>query len=124
MAYLARIEPQDSQPVELPARPANDVAEPGFSALEWSVIRFARLDKLWTVRAAGRVRKRAALFGTPLVVLAAAVTLWNSDPSPAAAPPAPLVTVAAPLQREVALWDDYVGRFEASRTVEVRPRAP
>ena len=66
--------------------------------------------------------KRAALFGTPLVVLAAAVTLWNSDPSPAAAPPAPLVTVAAPLQREVALWDDYVGRFEASRTVEVRPR--
>jgi RND family efflux transporter MFP subunit len=32
------------------------------------------------------------------------------------------VTVAAPLQREVALWDDYVGRFEASRTVEVRPR--
>ena len=66
--------------------------------------------------------KRAALFGTPLVVLAAAVTLWNSDPSPAAAPHAPLVTVAAPLQREVALWDDYVGRFEASRTVEVRPR--
>ena len=57
MAYLARIEPQDSQPVELPARPANDVAEPGFSSLEWSVIRFARLDKLWTVRAAGRVRR-------------------------------------------------------------------
>jgi multidrug efflux pump subunit AcrA (membrane-fusion protein) len=70
----------------------------------------------------GAKLKRAALFGTPLVVLAAAVTLWNSDPSPAAAPPAPLVTVAAPLQREVALWDDYVGRFEASRTVEVRPR--
>ena len=66
--------------------------------------------------------QRAAIFGTPLVVLAAAVTFWNSDPSPAAAPPTPLVTVAAPLQREVALWDDYVGRFEASRTVEVRPR--
>jgi len=66
--------------------------------------------------------QRAAIFGTPLVVLAAAVTLWNSDPSPAAAPPLPSVTVAAPLQREVNLWDDYVGRFEASRTVEVRPR--
>jgi RND family efflux transporter MFP subunit len=32
------------------------------------------------------------------------------------------VTVAAPLQREVNLWDDYVGRFEPSRSVEVRPR--
>ena len=57
MAYLAKIDPQDSQPVELPARAANDVAEPGFSSLEWSVIRFARLDKMWTVRAAGRVRR-------------------------------------------------------------------
>ena len=66
--------------------------------------------------------QRAALFGTPVIVLAAAVTLWTSDPSPAAAPPLPSVTVAAPLQREVNLWDDYVGRFEASRTVEVRPR--
>jgi len=66
--------------------------------------------------------QRAAIFGTPVLVLAAAVTLWNSDPSPAAAPPLPSVTVAAPLQREVNLWDDYVGRFEASRSVEVRPR--
>lgn len=55
MAYLAKIEAQDSQPVALTARAANDVAEPGFSSLEWSVIRFARLDKMWTVRAAGRV---------------------------------------------------------------------
>jgi RND family efflux transporter MFP subunit len=66
--------------------------------------------------------QRAAIVGTPLVALAAAVTLWTGDPSPAAAPPLPLVTVAAPLQSEVNLWDDYVGRFEASRTVEVRPR--
>ncbi len=66
--------------------------------------------------------QRAALFGTPVIALAAAVTLWNSDPSPAAAPPLPSVTVAAPLQREVNLWDDYVGRFEPSRSVEVRPR--
>ena len=66
--------------------------------------------------------RRAAMYGTPLVVLAAAVALWNSDPSPAAAPPTPMVTVAAPVQSEVNLWDDYVGRFEASRTVEVRPR--
>lgn len=75
------------------------------------------------VKIADRSRwRRAAIYGTPLVVLAAAVALWNSDPSPAAAPPVPMVTVAAPVQSEVNLWDDYVGRFEASRTVEVRPR--
>lgn len=66
--------------------------------------------------------QRGAIIGTPLVLLAAAVTFWNSEPSPAAAPAMPLVTVAAPLEREVNQWDDYVGRFEASRSVEVRPR--
>ena len=33
-----------------------------------------------------------------------------------------MVTVAAPLERDINQWDDYVGRFEASRSVEVRPR--
>ncbi len=33
-----------------------------------------------------------------------------------------VVTVATPLQREVTEWDDFIGRFEASRSVEVRPR--
>jgi RND family efflux transporter MFP subunit len=36
-------------------------------------------------------------------------------------PPAP-VTVAAPLQRQIVDWDEFVGRFEAIQTVEVRPR--
>ncbi len=34
----------------------------------------------------------------------------------------PTVSVALPVQRTVIEWDDYVGRFEASRRVEVRPR--
>lgn len=34
----------------------------------------------------------------------------------------PTVIVAQPLRREVTEWDTYVGRFEASRSVEVRPR--
>ena len=68
------------------------------------------------------VWQRSAIVGTPLILLAAAVTFWNSDPSPAAAPTAPMVTVAAPIERQVNQWDDYVGRFEASRSVEVRPR--
>jgi membrane fusion protein, multidrug efflux system len=37
-------------------------------------------------------------------------------------PPAPQVTVAAPLARRIAQWDEYTGRFEAVQRVEVRPR--
>jgi len=66
--------------------------------------------------------QRATIVGSPLILLAAAATIWSSDPSPAAAPTAPTVTVAAPIERNVNQWDDYVGRFEASRSVEVRPR--
>lgn len=39
-----------------------------------------------------------------------------------AAPPPAVVTAAAPLVRQVEEWDEYSGRFEASRSVEVRPR--
>src|SRR5260370_29979752 len=35
---------------------------------------------------------------------------------------APAVTVANPLARRIALWDEYTGRFEALQRVEVRPR--
>ena len=57
MAYMAKIEPQHSQPVEYatlaqPARPTAD-----FSPLEWSVIRLARIDRLWTIRDGGRLRR-------------------------------------------------------------------
>lgn len=38
-------------------------------------------------------------------------------------PPTPMVTVAAPIVQDVVDWDDYVGRFEAIQSVEVRPRA-
>lgn len=38
------------------------------------------------------------------------------------APPAPLVAVSQPLQRDITDWDDYVGRFEAIQDVQVRPR--
>lgn len=41
----------------------------------------------------------------------------------AAAMPAPQVSVARPLTQNVVDWDDFVGRFEASRQVEVRARA-
>ena len=71
-------------------------------------------------------RSRLRLGGLVLVPLAlvgvAGFKLVHHG-SPAQAAPAPAeVTVAAPLSRNVAEWDDYVGRFAPSQTVEVRPR--
>ena len=40
-----------------------------------------------------------------------------------APPPPPPVTVATPLVQNVVDWDDYVGRFVAIQSVEIRPRA-
>lgn len=37
-------------------------------------------------------------------------------------PEAPKVTVAKPLSEKIVDWDDYIGRFEAVQTVEIRPR--
>jgi RND family efflux transporter MFP subunit len=66
--------------------------------------------------------QRGALVLVPIALVAAGAELLNR-PTPAnAAPPPPTVTVAAPLSASVNEWDDYVGRFEPSRSVEVRPR--
>jgi RND family efflux transporter MFP subunit len=43
----------------------------------------------------------------------------EAPPASGAAPP---VTVAPPLQRQIVDWDEFVGRFEAIQTVQVRPR--
>ena len=60
-----------------------------------------------------------------LAVLAALVAAWfllGAGDSAAPAVPTPSVTVATPLQREITEWDEFIGRFEASRSVEIRPR--
>lgn len=44
------------------------------------------------------------------------------EPAPAQGPPAPTVTVANPLKKEITRWDEFSGRFEAISSVEVRPR--
>lgn len=60
-----------------------------------------------------------------LALTAAAALLLTgcSAGADSSAPPPPAVTVATPLVREVADWDEYVGKFEAIEAVEVRPRA-
>jgi len=54
MAYLARIEPAGGDLIALPAMAAPRTS---FSDLEWSVIRLARIDALWTIRPAGPLRR-------------------------------------------------------------------
>ena len=74
-------------------------------------------------QAAGRSRlRRHGPWLALLLVAGAGYGLLHSGSPAPAAPPPPMVTVATPLQREITQWDDYVGRFEASRSVEVRPR--
>lgn len=69
-----------------------------------------------------RWTQRAAWVVAPLALVAAGYGLVHRSTPAMAAPPPPTVTVATPLQRDVTEWDDYVGRFEPSRSVEVRPR--
>lgn len=66
--------------------------------------------------------QKGAVVALPVVLVAGGVGLFYREAPAIAAPPPPTVTVAQPLVREVNEWDDYVGRFEASRSVEVRPR--
>ncbi len=66
--------------------------------------------------------RRAAWIGALLLLVFGAWWLLRDGTPPAAAAPAPVLTVAAPLTRDVTLWDEYIGRFEASKAVEVRPR--
>ncbi|NJC34406.1 RND family efflux transporter MFP subunit [Sphingomonas jejuensis] len=66
--------------------------------------------------------RRAGWIALPVVALAGAWSLFHDDGPAVAAMPVPTVSVAQPLVRQVTEWDDYVGRFEPSRSVEVRPR--
>ncbi|ATY30802.1 efflux RND transporter periplasmic adaptor subunit [Sphingomonas psychrotolerans] len=66
--------------------------------------------------------QKGALVALPVLLVAGGVGFFNRESPAIAAPPPPTVTVAQPLVRQVNEWDDYVGRFEASRSVEVRPR--
>lgn len=57
-----------------------------------------------------------------IISLAMTIGACSATEQPAAPPPMP-VTVAKPVQQQVVDWDDFVGRFEAPQSVEVKPRA-
>ena len=56
MAFLARIETTDAFALPLQRRVRAE-AKPVFSALEWSIIRLSRMDRLWTIRPLGPLRR-------------------------------------------------------------------
>jgi RND family efflux transporter MFP subunit len=64
-----------------------------------------------------QVQSRRLLLGI-LLGCCALVALTGAAP----AQEAPAVTVANPIARRIAQWDEYTGRFEALQRVEVRPR--
>jgi hypothetical protein len=57
MAFLTRIDSSTSQPLSSLTEPLPACTPADFSALEWSVIRLARVDRLWTIRTAGPLRR-------------------------------------------------------------------
>lgn len=75
------------------------------------------------LRRRSRFTRRHGAIGA-VVLLAAAGIGWKllDRPVEAAAMPPVVVQAAHPLVREVTQWDDYIGRFAPSQTVEVRPR--
>ncbi|MCJ2185157.1 biotin/lipoyl-binding protein, partial [Novosphingobium sp. 1949] len=73
---------------------------------------------------ARRFKPRTYVIGAAIAMALAGLG-WkalHSDKAAAVAMPVPSVQTATPLVREVTQWDDYVGRFAPSKTVEVRPR--
>lgn len=76
----------------------------------------------WTDARPKRRGRPAIVLLVLLAVVAAIGFAARNRAAPPPPPPPPVVTVAAPLVRPVAEWDDFIGRFEPSRTVEVRPR--
>lgn len=66
--------------------------------------------------------QRGAVILVPLALAGVGYGLAQGETAAPPAPPPAVVTVAAPLVRQVNEWDEYIGRFEASRSVEVKPR--
>jgi RND family efflux transporter MFP subunit len=66
------------------------------------------------LKKSNRGRAIAAFLGS-LIVAAPPLAAQNG-------PPPPRVTVAPPVSRRIAQWDEYTGRFEAVQRVEVRAR--
>jgi RND family efflux transporter MFP subunit len=57
----------------------------------------------------------------PVLAALLCLTAWACAKKPPPPPP-PTVTVATPLRMNIIDWDDYDGQFEATNSVDIRPR--
>src|SRR5258705_12300417 len=64
-----------------------------------------------------------ALLPSALLLTAHILVGCDGRPVTNAAPPAPPVTTASPLQKTITEWDEYTGRFAEVETVEGRARS-
>lgn len=83
-------------------------------------------SKLQEWRARWQLLSPRARAGVAAGLLISAVAIgfysFSGDEAIAGPPPLPNVTISQPLSRNITEWDDYTGRFEASQSVEIRPR--
>src|SRR5689334_9264575 len=70
----------------------------------------------------GGVMSRSLIGAAAAVVIAAGLSACGQGQQQGGAPPPPAVTVAKPTQKTVTDYDEYVGRFVAVDSVEVRAR--
>lgn len=73
---------------------------------------------LRSIRSAGR----SPLAGTALLLALVALAGCSSQAATEGGMPAPAVSVAPVLVKEVRQWDEFTGRIEAKESVELRPR--
>ncbi|MGB7841012.1 MAG: efflux RND transporter periplasmic adaptor subunit, partial [Terrimicrobiaceae bacterium] len=69
-----------------------------------------------------RNRGRQGIRGGLLVVVVALALFSGCKPPQQVAPPPPEVSIVQPVSKEVTEWDDFTGRLEPIKSVEVRPR--
>jgi multidrug efflux system membrane fusion protein len=64
----------------------------------------------------------AKVLSAPLALTTLLMLAACDQPKTQAAPPAPPVTVAKPVVKEIIEWDEFTGRFDAVGSVEIRAR--
>ncbi|MGA7394620.1 MAG: efflux RND transporter periplasmic adaptor subunit [Terrimicrobiaceae bacterium] len=69
-----------------------------------------------------RNRGRQGIRGGLLVVVVALALFSGCKPPQQVAPPPPEESMVQPVSKEVTEWDDFTGRLEPIKSVEVRPR--
>lgn len=104
--------PNDDTAAYRHERENSPVADDGTSSADGPASHEPRRSKTWRL-------SLAVLMA--LAVVGAWWFLGGTSPAPAA-PPVPEVTAALPLQKQITEWDEFTGRFEASRRVEIRPQ--